>query len=77
MNYQEGDIIEIKNKEYVIYAIIEKDNNKYYYLMSNFKPVEILFAKNTGIDGDDKLLLINDQQEKIQVFDLFKTNYVK
>lgn len=77
MNYQEGDIIEINNKEYVIYAIIKQENNVYYYLISNFKPVEILFAKNTGIEEKDELTLINEQQEKIKVFDLFKSIYIK
>lgn len=77
MNYQEGDIIEINNKEYVIYAIIKQKNNVYYYLISNFKPVEILFAKNTGIEEKNELTLINEQQEKIKVFDLFKSIYIK
>ena len=75
MNFKEGEIIEIKEKEYIIYSVIKEENNNYYYLMSNFKPLEIKFAKSVEETTNDELILINDQQEKLRVFDLFKKKF--
>ncbi len=75
MNFKEGEIIEIKEKEYIIYSVIKEENTNYYYLMSNFKPLEIKFAKSVEETTNDELILINDQQEKLRVFDLFKKKF--
>lgn len=75
MNFKEGEIIEIQEKEYIVYSVIKEENTNYYYLMSNFKPLEIKFAKSVEETNNDELILINEQQEKLKVFDLFKKRF--
>ena len=73
---EKGEIISIDNKEYICVDKKKEDNNSYVFLMSNFKPLEIRFAKLVNIEGNDiKLEIINDQEEKQKLLALFqKTN---
>ncbi len=80
MRIEEGEIVELDNgKEYVVYSVIPENEKNYVYLMSNFKPVEMMFAKEvTGTSDDDiSLEIIHDQEEKQKVLELFKNqNYM-
>ena len=73
MNYKEGEIIELDDKEYIIYSIIQDGEKYYYYLMSNFKPIDMKFAT----DGDEEgtMNVVVEEQEKLRVFDLFKKKF--
>lgn len=62
------------NKEYVVFSQIEHNGIDYVYLMSNFKPLEVRFAKQI-MDGNDlKLDIVSDQKEKEMLLELFKNN---
>lgn len=75
MNLEKGEIIELENeKEYICFSSIEDNGNKYIYLVSNFKPVEIKFAKEIVVDGELSLEIINKQDEKEKLLRLFQTN---
>lgn len=70
MKVEVGEIIELDNgKEYICCSSIEDNNNTYIYLMSNFKPLEIRFAK---VLDDSTLNIITNQEEKKRIFNLFK-----
>jgi len=73
MNYKEGEIIELDEKEYIIYSIIQDGEKYYYYLMSNFKPIDMKFATDGREEGTMDVVL--DEKEKIRVFDLFKKKF--
>ena len=42
--------------------------------MSNFKPLEIKFGEQTIDDGEVNIRIINDQNEKQMVLNLFQNN---
>ena len=73
MSYREGEIIELEGKEYIIYSVIPDETRNYYYLMSNFKPIDMKFV--TEGDTEDEMLVITDQEVKLRVFDLFKMKF--
>lgn len=73
MNIEKGEIITLSNnKEYICFETLTHNEINYLYLMSNFKPIEIKFAKQTIEDGKIMVTIINDQQEKMKVFELFQ-----
>ena len=79
MRIEEGEIVELDNgKQYVVYSVIPENEKNYVYLMSNFKPVEMMFAKEIAGEGSDiSLEIIKDQDEKQKVLELFKNqNYL-
>lgn len=61
MNLEAGEVIVLDNdKEYICVSVIEKDGEIYIFLVSNFKPLEVRFARQI-IDGDNlSLEIIND-----------------
>ena len=73
MNYREGEVIEVEGKEYIIYSVIPDQDRNYYYLMSNFKPIDMKFV--TDGPQEDEMLVITDQEEKLRVFDLFRQKF--
>ncbi len=66
---KESEIIVINEKEYICFKTIEDNGNKYVYLISNFKPAEIKFAKELD---DERLEIINDKSEKEYVSSLLE-----
>ena len=44
----------------------------YFYLISNFKPVEIKFANQIIENGEVSLQIIGNLEEKKKIYDLFK-----
>ncbi len=74
MNIQIGEIIELEGgKEFICFSKAEKNGDTYIYLMSNFKPLEIKFARLLNTTPDElKIEIINNQEEKEQVLELFK-----
>lgn len=58
---KESEIIVINEKEYICFKTIEDNGIKYVYLISNFKPAEVKFAKELD---DEKLEIINNKAEK-------------
>ena len=66
------EIIELDNeKEYICVARLEDNGVNYLYLLSNFKPIEIMFAKEI-INGEEiNIEIINNDEEKRHVLELF------
>lgn len=73
MKLTDGEVIQLSNnKEYICVANIANEEKNYVLLMSNFKPLEIKFAEQI-INGDNiNMRIINNQEEKLKVMDLFK-----
>ena len=69
MKKDKGDLILLENdKQYVCFEKAISNGIEYLFLMSNFKPLEIRFAK---VIGEDELEIIYDPEEKERVFKLF------
>ena len=58
--------------EYVCFARLEENGNDYVYLVSNFKPLKVRFAKQKIVDGELILDIIQDQELKQHLLELFK-----
>lgn len=59
-------------KEYVCFASLEENGVDYVYLVSNFKPLEVRFAKQVVNDGELLLEIVQDQALKEHLLELFK-----
>ena len=67
MNIQIGEIIELdEGKEFICFSTAEMNGNTYIYLMSNFKPLEIKFAKLLNTNSTELELEIINNQDKIK-----------
>lgn len=68
-----GETIVLDNgKEYTCYFKVEENNIDYLYLISNTKPVEIKFAKQTIKEDKLEVMIIEKKEEKVKIFELFK-----
>lgn len=67
-----GEACELDNgKNYIVYSQVEYNGNDYVFLISNFTPVEIRFAKQY-IEADElKLELVTDPEEKQTLLAIF------
>jgi hypothetical protein len=68
-----GETAVLENgKEFVCFASLEENGVDYVYLVSNFKPLEVRFAKQTINNGELHLEIIQDQLQKQHLYELFK-----
>jgi len=75
MKIETGQIIKLSNnKEYICCATASENEIEYVYLMSNFKPLEIKFAKQKIVDGEVQVTIIGSPEEKQRVLKLFQEN---
>ena len=58
--------------EYVCFAQLEENGEDYVYLVSNFKPLKVRFAKQNIVNGELQLEIIQDPELKQHLFELFK-----
>lgn len=58
--------------EYVCFARLEENGEDYVYLVSNFKPLKVRFAKQNLVDGELRLEIVQDQELKQHLLELFK-----
>lgn len=73
MNIQVGEILTLDNdKEYACVAVQAYKGANYLFLVSNFTPVEIRFAKEIINENGIDLEMVNNQQEKIELMELFQ-----
>lgn len=74
---ENGEIISLEDgKEYICVSSIENEGNIYIYLMSNFKPLDIKFAKQLTMQEETlKIEVINNQEEKEKVMNLFQKEF--
>jgi len=73
MKIEKGELITLdNNKEYLCFSTLSNEGVDYIYLMSNFKPLEIKFAKQQEVNGQIEVTIINQQEEKQKVLKLFQ-----
>ena len=78
MKVETGEIITLdNNKEYICFSTITHEGVDYVYLLSNFKPLEIRFAKQTIENDSAYLTIINNRAEKEMVLKLFQSQKKK
>ena len=71
MSFENGEILNIYDKEYICVSNIKYENDIYVYLMSNFKPLEIKIAKIIPNNNEIQLEIINNKEQKEILFSLF------
>lgn len=73
MKITDGEIIKLSNgKDYICVSTITEGNIDYVLLMSDFKPLEIKFGAQEVVEGNVRIRIINNQEEKMKVLNLFK-----
>ena len=77
-NLSAGEIITLDNqKEFICVSRIVEDGRSYVFLMSNFKPLEIMFAEET-VEGEDLCVtIVKSQEKKMHLLNLFQTEMRK
>lgn len=67
-----GEVIELDgDKEYIVLQAQNIDGIDYLYLVSNFKPLDVKFAKQEIINNEVQVTFVGDQEEKIKVLEHF------
>lgn len=65
MKLERGEVITLDdNKEYICFNSVSKNGETFVYLLSNFKPIKIKFAKEIFDNGELTLEIINDLEQK-------------
>ena len=73
MKIEIGEILTLdNNKEFICLAREKYKDGDYLFLLSNFKPVEVMFAKEIITENGVDLKEVNDQQDKIELMKVFK-----
>ena len=54
MVLEEGEILTLNQQEYIVIDVVNYLNQQYAYLISNFKPLDVIIAKVT-IDNEGKI----------------------
>jgi len=73
MKIQSGEIIKLSNnKEYICCGTVADNGIDYVYLMSNFKPLEIKFARQAIVNDEIEITVIGSKEEKEKVLKLFQ-----
>jgi len=68
-----GETAVLENgKEYICFASLNENGVDYVYLVSNFKPLEVRFAKQVLINGGLQLEIVEDQNLKMHLYEMFK-----
>lgn len=72
-----GETAVLENgKEYVCFGRLEENGQDYVYLVSNSKPLEVRFAKQSLDSGILKLEIIEDQSLKQYLYQVFQSKNV-
>lgn len=67
-----GDMATLSDgKQFIVFAQTMYNGADYVYLMSNSKPVEIMFAKQVVTGNDLDLQVVADQEEKKVLLKVF------
>lgn len=67
LKFGETAILE-NGKEYVCFYTLEENEVSYVYLVTNSKPLEVIFAKQTLIDGELQLEVVTNKELKQYLF---------
>ena len=74
IKYGETAVLE-DNREYTCFGTLEDNGIDYIYLISNFKPLEVRFAKQKLINGNLKIQIVTDKSLKIYLYNKFQEVY--
>ena len=67
-----GDMATLSDgKQFIVFAQTMYNGGDYVYLMSNFKPVEIMFARQVVNGNNLDLQVVTDQEEKKVLLKVF------
>lgn len=67
-----GDLATMSDgKEYIVFAQAMYNGEDYVYLMSNFTPLEIMFAKQVASGENLDLQVVSNQDEKKALLKVF------
>lgn len=67
-----GDLATMSDgKEYIVFAQTTYKGEDYVYLMSNFTPLEVMFAKQVVAGENLDLQVVSNQDEKKELLKLF------
>ena len=71
---EQGEAVTLSNgREYLCFNTAEEDGKNYIYLMTMDDPIEIRFAEQSILEnGEHDVRMIQDQDEKIHVLELFQ-----
>ncbi len=73
MKIETGEIITLdNNKEYICVSRKDYQGSSYLYLISNFKPLEVRFAKEIIMGPETHIEIVNEQGLKVQLLQLFQ-----
>ena len=73
-----GETAVLENgKEFICFKTLTEDGVDYAYLVSNYKPVEVRFAKQTIVNGELLLEIVEDQDLKERLLELFQSGMTK
>ena len=73
MKIETGEIITLDNKkEYICVSRKDYQGSSYLYLISNFKPLEVRFAKEIIINSETRIEIVNEKGLKVQLLELFQ-----
>ena len=59
-------------KEFICFKTLTEEGVDYVYLVSNYKPVEVRFAKQTIVNGELLLEIVEDQELKEHLLEAFQ-----
>lgn len=75
MKLETGEVVLLDdNKEYICFGKKQWNGNDYAYLVSNFKPLQIFFAKENIVGKEIQLDLVTDSKEKEELLKIFQDN---
>lgn len=60
-------------KEFICFKTLTEEGVDYVYLVSNYKPVEVRFAKQTIVNGELLLEIVEDQDLKEHLLESFQS----
>ena len=70
---QVGEVAVLENgQEYVCFGVINENGVDYAYLISKFKPLKVRFVEQQIINNELLLKIVEDQQLKVRLLELFK-----
>ena len=70
MILEEGRIITLKKKDYIIVHIVEYNGSKYMYLISDFKPLENIIVEVQSIENKLVLVEVSNEDTLVEVLKL-------
>lgn len=73
-----GETAVLENgKEFICFKTLTEDGVDYVYLVSNYKPLEVRFAKQVILNGELLLEIVEDQALKEHLLEAFQSGMTR